>query len=430
MGKRIAILGAGCAGLGAAHELRRHGIEAEVYEKNATWGGLCRSFTVDGYTFDTFAHVNFATDPYVYDLLEGQTPYLVHAPEAMNYSAGNWIRNPVQNNLIGLPVEERISIITSFIERRKATIPPKNYGVWLEEQYGAYFAQNYPARYTRKYWTVEPEELEPEWAKSRMYAPSLEEVLRGAMSKDTPNVHYTKVIHYPNRGGYQSFLAPLASETKMHTGKVLETLDAHAHSMRFTDGTVAAYDDLVSTIPLPELVKAMAEAVPSEVRRAAEALDFTGGITVSVALDCPSRSPTLWFYIYDEDIYPARVYAPEIKSPNNVPEGCSAYQAEIYMSRYKGLPCSEEEMGERVAAQLMHMRLFSQSEIRAIDVRKESYANIMFTPAIYGARKIVCDYVASLGIHTAGRFGTWDYLWTGGSILSGRDAARAIMKNH
>lgn len=427
MEQRVAILGAGCAGLGAAHELRAHGVRAEIYDKHTTWGGLCRSFTVGGYIFDTFAHVNFARDPYVCDLLEGRTPFLVHAPEAMNYSEGHWVRNPVQNNLIGLPVEERIRIIQGFMERKSSDTPPQNYGAWLEEQYGTYFATHYPARYTRKYWTVEPEELEPEWAKPRMYAPTMEEVLRGAMSADTPNVHYTKVIHYPARGGYQMFLTPMASETKIHTKKTLESLDASAHRMKFIDGTEVCYDTLISTIPLPNLVEALTEDVPQEVCKAAGELDSTGGVIVSIALSCPSRSPAMWFYIYDEDIYPARVYAPEIKSPNNVPEGCSAYQAEIYTSRYRELPCSEEEIGARVASQLMRMGLFQSSDIRVIDVRKETYANIMFTPQIYRAREVVRRYLYSLGIHTAGRFGTWDYLWTGDSILSGRDAARSVL---
>lgn len=35
-------------------------------------------------------------------------------------------------------------------------------------------------------------------------------------------------------------------------------------------------------------------------------------------------------YIYDEDIKSARINSPSIKSPNNVPEGCSSMQFEIY----------------------------------------------------------------------------------------------------
>ena len=39
-------------------------------------------------------------------------------------------------------------------------------------------------------------------------------------------------------------------------------------------------------------------------------------------------------------------------------------------------------------------------------------------------RQTVRDYMTAQGIITAGRFGEWDYLWTGESLLSGREAAR------
>lgn len=45
--------------------------------------------------------------------------------------------------------------------------------------------------------------------------------------------------------------------------------------------------------------------------------------------------------------------------------------------------------------------------------------NEYFTEPIYEARKIVRDYLASVGIETIGRFGEWDYLWSDQSLLSG-----------
>ena len=45
--------------------------------------------------------------------------------------------------------------------------------------------------------------------------------------------------------------------------------------------------------------------------------------------------------------------------------------------------------------------------------------NEYFTEPIYEARKIVRDYLASVGIETICRFGEWDYLWSDQSLLSG-----------
>ena len=48
---------------------------------------------------------------------------------------------------------------------------------------------------------------------------------------------------------------------------------------------------------------------------------YTSGQLVSLGFNQPDIAKHLWFYIYDEDIYPSRAYSPSIKSPNNVPFG-------------------------------------------------------------------------------------------------------------
>lgn len=114
-------------------------------------------------------------------------------------------------------------------------------------------------------------------------------------------------------------------------------------------------------------------------------MDYTSGIIISIGLNCQNVSPELWFYIYDEDIHPARVYAPNIKSPFNVPDGCCALQAEIYFSRKKPLSKTMEELKEETVFQLINMGLFARENILVTDARMEEYANIMFTPQIYDA---------------------------------------------
>jgi uncharacterized protein with NAD-binding domain and iron-sulfur cluster len=48
-GKRhVAVLGGGCAGLSAAHELIERGFTVDVYERYAVAGGKCRSIPVPG----------------------------------------------------------------------------------------------------------------------------------------------------------------------------------------------------------------------------------------------------------------------------------------------------------------------------------------------------------------------------------------------
>lgn len=425
MNDRVIILGAGISGLSASYYMRKAGIPNIVVEKENTYGGLCDSFEIQGFTFDTFAHISFDNEETAYNILEGNTAHWIHKPEATNYSQGLWIRNPAQNNLIYLPVKERIKIIKEFISR----VPNKsieNYGDWLRSMYGDYFAEKFPYRYTRKYWTVEPEKLESKWVEGRMYIPTLEEILQGAMETDTRAIHYSKEARYPKYGGFKAFLNFLVQDADIRYCMNILEINAKQKWIKFKNGEEWKYDKLISTIPLTELCKKVKD-IPMDILEASDKLDYTSGVMVSLGLSKPHTAPTLWFYIYDEDILPARVYAPDIKSPNNVPEGCSALQAEIYFSKYKNLPDDLEQIKRDVIHQLLKLKLFKEEDIVVSDVRMKQYANVMFTPSIYQARDVIHQYLNSVGIEYAGRWGEWDYLWVGQSLRSGRAAAEKVL---
>jgi phytoene dehydrogenase-like protein len=56
MGKRVAIIGAGIAGLSAASYLQRNGFDTEILEMHDKPGGLCTAWKRGGYTFDGCIH--------------------------------------------------------------------------------------------------------------------------------------------------------------------------------------------------------------------------------------------------------------------------------------------------------------------------------------------------------------------------------------
>lgn len=423
--QEIVILGAGVAGIAAAYYLFKQGISSIIYEQENYWGGLCHSFQLDGFVFDTFAHISFDASTKVW--LEDQTKHYIHQPEALNYDRGRWLRHPVQNNLYGLPVEERIELIESYINRYH-TDSPKDYGEWLCSTYGVVFAKKYPYRYTRKYWTVDPELLETNWIKGRMYEPNLREVLQGAMTDKTPGVHYSKEARYPKHGGFEAFLQPMKEFCHIQCNKKVTNINCSTKQITFGDGKIVAYEKIISTIPLPEIIK-LIDDVPEEVIKASTSLDYTSGVMVSLGFNRANISPALWYYIYDEDILPARIYAPDRKSKYNVPKNCSAIQAELYFSKYKPLKKSMDLLLEEVIEQLLSIHLFRKDEIIVKDIQLKPYANIMFTPTIYSARSIIHYFLKKKGIYYAGRFGEWDYLWTGQSLLSGRSAAKQLQKD-
>ena len=137
----------------------------------------------------------------------------------------------------------------------------------------------------------------------------------------------------------------------------------------------------------------------------------------------PDIARHLWFYIYDEDIPPARIYSPSLKSPDNVPSGCSSLQAEVFWASHQPTPSKEKVLAQTMG-KLLEMGLFEQKDIVVQDIRMEKYANIIFDHEIYKNRQIVLDYLTSLGILSIGRFGKWDYLWSHQAFKSGREACQ------
>ena len=102
--------------------------------------------------------------------------------------------------------------------------------------------------------------------------------------------------------------------------------------------------------------------------------------------------PYLWFYIYDEDILPARIYSPSHKSLENCQEGCSSLQLEIYHENNKPLNLLEEDILKDCIEKLVKMKVIKEEDIIIKDIRHEKYANILFDFNIYNSRRKIREY--------------------------------------
>lgn len=422
------ILGSGIAGLSAAFHLKKQDISATpiIFEKDNDWGGLCSNFTIDGFRFDKFVHFTFAKEEYVHNIFNSSSELHEHPAISNNYYKGYWLKHPAQNNLYPLDNEEKTKIIEDFKVRPQKEISDiKDYAQWLECQYGKYFAHNFPFAYTRKYWGKEPKELETKWVGQRMHSPSLEEVIEGANTpKNDKNFYYTSIMRYPKKGGFKSILNSIREGLDIRFNKEAVAIDTKEKTVTFSDKTSEKYDNLISSLPLPEIVK-MIKDIPQEVLDAGAKLKHTSGYMVSLGFKRPDVAKDLWFYIYDEDILAARVYSPSLKSKDNVPNGCSSLQAEIFFANDSAIPSTEKVL-ENTIKKLSEIYSFREDEIVIKDIRFEKYANIIFDYEIYTNRKIVLDYLESVGIKSIGRFGKWEYYWTNQAFLDGQKAAEEI----
>jgi len=416
------VLGAGIAGLSAAYHLGLVGKKAVVFEKCDKWGGLCDNFEVDGFRFDRALHLSFTCDEYVKKLFRESCKYHTHVPIIGNIYRNHWIKHPAQNNLYPLEIEEKVAAIIDFVQNNNSADNVQNYEMWLRTQYGNYFAEHFPMPYTKKYWTVEAKMLGTSWIGERMYRSSLQEVLTGAMSEKTPNTYYADEMRYPQKGGYKSYLSSMANSCDIRLNKKAISIDSRTKKVIFNDGGIEHYGTLISSIPLPELIKLIKD-VPEHVVEASQMLTATSVALVSVGLKSANIPPYLWFYIYNEDFLPARCYSPSLKSKDNVPDECSSLQFEVHYSKYKPLKLEGDALIEHVIGKGAAMGLFEKNDIAVTDYRKLPYGNVLFEHSMEKNRSIVHEFLESIDIKYCGRFGEWRYLWSDQSLMSGKRVA-------
>lgn len=415
---KIVILGAGIAGIAACYHAKTNGKDATCFEKNSTVGGLVGNFTVQGFRFDNAIHMSFTSNGYIKSLFE-KTDYVSHKPNAYCIENNKWFKHPIQNNLFPLETDEKVKLITSFVQR--PDLEPRNYGEWLDHQYGYEIAKRYPRAYTDKYWGLSPEELSTTWIGNRMRRADIQELLLGAFEQRDDNHYYATEMRYPKSGGYFEFVRSIAEECDIKLGKRATFVDPKDNTVHFSDNSKEKYSQLISTLPLPELVKLL-KNVPEEVEAAAKSLLWTTIDLISIGLNKPNLPPHLWHYIYDSENLASRAHSPSLKSKNNAPESCSSIQFEIYNLCTKA-KLNPQVLKDNITERLIKDGICRENDILFVHHKHLPFGNVVFDHDMEERRDVVTSYLSSLGIKSCGRFGAWDYFWSDQSFLDGKRAA-------
>ena len=419
----VVILGAGIAGISAAYHSDKIGMKAVIYEAHSRTGGLLDNFTIEGFRFDNAVHLSFATEPEVREVFD-RTPYSAHPSTSWCWDNEQWLKHPVQNNMFPLEASQRVDLISGLVERPNIEI--NNYQDWLIYQYGEPIATRWQLPYTEKYWTLPASELGIGWIGNRVRRADIKEVLHGAFTSETPSYYYATEMRYPKQGGYKAFIEPMISEVDILCGYKATKIFLDNKEVQFENRESISYDQLINTMPLPELIKII-DKVPDHVRDAAATLFATEVDLISVAFNKADVQPHLWFYIYDKEILAARAYSPSIKSPDNVPVGYSSLQFEIYSSQKNPQTHSPEELKANTMMALKKMGLIeNDDEVLFMHHKHLPWGNVVFDLGMEERRDLVLDWLKHVGIQTAGRFGEWAYLWSNQAFMSGLKAAKLI----
>jgi protoporphyrinogen oxidase len=420
------------AGFGAAYRLHAEGITPVMYDKNNYYGGHTASFRSDsGFSFDVGPHISFTKDPRIQEIFADsvEQQYETIQISLNNYWRGYWPLHPVQVHLHGLPEDVVLKVISDFVAESQAPERPvKNYADWLLASFGRTFAELFPMQYTRKYHLTTAENMSTDWLGPRIYRPSLEEVLRGALSPSAPHVHYITHFRYPSNGGFVSYLNKFVPLGNLRLSNELVSIDPRSRQLTFSNGHVTGYDALISSVPLPDLIR-MIDGAPADVLEASQRLACSTCVLVNLGISREDLSRAHMTYFYDEDICFTRLGFPHMLSKSNVPAGTGSIQAEVYFSdKYKPLTGSPEAWIDPVIKDLRRCGILRDDDrILSRGASLLRYANIIFDLDRAAALKTTHGYLDDLGIAYCGRYGDWGYMWTDESFKSGEKAAEKAL---
>jgi protoporphyrinogen oxidase/glycosyltransferase involved in cell wall biosynthesis len=452
------IIGTGPTGLSAAYHL---GADTLVLERNATIGGWCRSIKDNGFTFDYAGHIMFSNDPYVlkmYDVLLGDNVHWQNR-EAWVYSKNVFTRYPFQGALYGLPPKVITECVMGAIEARYGVDEEaeaaeatqiddccadgtadvcntdksvkgevKNFEQFIYKVWGKGIGKHFAIPYNKKIWTVPLNEMETSWLGGRVPLPNLEEIISGALEPVAKPMGPNARFGYPLKGGFQALMDGFKPHIK---GKIETNADVvqvmpQEHMVALADGRRFRYDNLISTMPLPELIRVIGDAAPEEVRAAAKGLRHVSIRCVNIGIDRPNATDKHWIY-YPEDTIFHRIFVQGNASPECNPPGGFGFTCEISYSPYKPLPVDGDELIARAIEDCRKVGMIQEGD-------KILCANQVDMPIAY----VLYDHNRAKNVETckawlkqyditlAGRYSEWEYYNSDHALLAGKKAAESV----
>lgn len=340
--KKVVIIGAGPAGLTAAYQLCKEGVESVVLEKDVVVGGISRTVNYKGYLFDIGGHRFFtkvkAVDEMWHEVL-GEKKFLRRSRLSRIYYNKKFFHYPLKatNALLGLGIWNCFMMVSSYAKAQ--LFPVKNeqsFEDWICNRFGKRLYHTFFKTYTEKVWGIPCNEISADWAAQRIKGLSLISTIKNALLSAQPqnkqDVIKTLIdaFDYPEKGPGQMW--EMVAESIQEKGSTLK-MKSGVEKIVWQKGKVTALEievdgktetvsgtDFISSMPMQELVRKMDPLPPAEVLEAADKLGYRDFLTVSLVINKADLFLDNWIYIHDPDVKVGRIQNFKNWSPEMVPD--------------------------------------------------------------------------------------------------------------
>lgn len=396
---KIAILGAGVSGLTAGRLLKDKGYDVTIYERSEKLGGLAKSRITDGYTYDPHGgHIFNSKHKEVTDWIFSLLPndeWQYSTRNAKIYFNGKYISYPFELSLCELDIDDAADCLYDFILSKQGD-EPDNFRDWIIWNFGKAIADYYMIPYNEKIWAYPLEKMETKWMQGKMPLPTKKEIIRSLLLKDPSErkmPHST--FYYPLKGGIQTMVNAISKGLNIKLNNPVKSIKKLANRWVINGGN--AYDNIISTIPLPLLPYIM--ELPAPVNKAINNLKHNSLTTI--LFDC-HKTDISWLYIPSHEYRVHRIGYQSSLTPYACPQtGEGSAALEIIGKQFS---INDNLINSNILPEKLGFR-------RVIDSEFTEYAYVIHD---LGYRKNTTEIFSYFnkevkGFELLGRWGTWNY---------------------
>ncbi len=411
--KKIVILGAGLSGLATAYFLKKKGVDAYVFEKEDTPGGLCRSYKKNGFTFDFSGHLLHFKHRRIFNIVKGLLGdnLIQHRRNSWVYSFKRLIPYPFQVYFTELPEDISKACLKDFTEAQNNGKSKnfKNFLEWSHCIFGSSITRYFMVPYNEKFWKISLEDLSHSWTERFIFIPALKHIAQRYSGSNSQDVGYNVYFWYPKKGGIFSLVKAFHSYLpNVYTDCAVESISLNKNIINFKDGRSVRFDRAISTIPLPELGNIVID-LPNNIKKYFRKLKWVSIYNLNLGLDGLVESRRHWIYFPDKEVIFFRVGFYHNFSFYNTPEKKSSLYVEISYRNEKSV--NRENIASLAKHDLEKVGVLSgNTKLCVGDLNEIKYAYPIYDMEYCNVRKKIISFLYSKGIVCCGRVGGWQYL--------------------
>lgn len=445
---KIAVIGAGPAGMTAAYQLSKKigsgkVTELHVYEANPRVGGLAKSLDLWNQKVDLGPHRFFSHDREVNQFwleVVGNDYDIVNRLTRIYYK-NRFYYYPIRavNAFVNLGFFEAAACMLSYL--REKVIPSKdenNFESWVTQRFGKRLYRIFFKTYSEKLWGIPCTELDSDFASQRIKKLSLYEAVKNAVFKSKKTKHKTLVeqFAYPLHGT-GSVYGKMADFVEKNGGRVFLEKPVKkviiegklVTAVEFPDGSTVEYDHVISTMPLSVMVNQL-PGIPEEIKTAAASLRYRNTVLVYLKVEDEKLFPDQWLYIHSGDLLFGRLsnfrnWLPSIYGNEKSTILCLEYWCNFEDEFWSK---TDTEIAEIARQEIARTGLVKDAVISDAFVYRIPRCYPVYFRGYLNIVKPIQDYLGTIsGLTVIGRYGSYKYNNQDHSILMGLRAAENIL---